>query len=206
MEAGFTSAQPGMSCLGSFELVGGVDTNLAEHVMANVCAPTVVNVLDSCGGHAVPYHYHEKMSCLYTADPVTKHSTRIGVAADGHGIYGPYIEGGVLPTDMDVCGGRTGVTPDSNGLAVYYYPVKAYPPFTLGCFGPVASLSACRALYPSCDNQTVELTTMYGKGKYDPDCPCFDQDGSNVIGQGRPGFLAPTTAPTTAATAPTTAA
>ena len=39
----------------------------------------------------------------------------------GNGIYGSNIEGGVVPTDLDVCNGRHGVTPDSGGQVVYYY-------------------------------------------------------------------------------------
>lgn len=208
MEAGFSNVQPGMSCLGTYALVGGVDTHLAETIMAHVCAPTVISVLDYCGGHAIPYHYHEKMSCLYTNDTGTRHSTKIGVAGDGNGIYGPYINGGVLPTDTDGCGGRTGVTPDSAGTAVYYYPVKPQAPFTLGCFGP-GSQAQCRALYSGCSGTSVSFTTDHGKGMYLPDCPCFDTDGSNVPNQGRPGFLPPlngNTTVTTAASGVTTAA
>jgi hypothetical protein len=39
------------------------------------------------------YSYHERMSCLYTSDPTTGHSTRIGAAGDGNGIYGMYNSG-----------------------------------------------------------------------------------------------------------------
>jgi hypothetical protein len=139
--------------------------------------------------------YHERMSCLYTADPTTGHSTRIGTAGDGNGIYGMYINGGVTPTDLDYCGGRFGVTPDSNGQVVYYYPIKAAAPFSLGCYGPVTTQAACFALYPTtCGSAaTVEtVTTVYGSGPYARDCPCYDANGSNVVGQtGRPAYLAP---------------
>ena len=54
MEAGFTKTVPGMTCLGSSEVPGGVDTNLAEHMVAAICTDTTVEVLDSCGGHAIP--------------------------------------------------------------------------------------------------------------------------------------------------------
>ena len=116
MEAGFTKEQPGALCLAAgnglsdFELPGGVDTNLAEAVMHQACKDRGGEfsqaLLDYCGGHADPFHYHERMNCLYTADPTTKHSTRIGTAADGNGIYGHNIEGGCEPTDLDWCGGR----------------------------------------------------------------------------------------------------
>ena len=59
------------------------------------------------------------MSCLYESDASTGHSTRVGTAFDGNGIYGKYIgKNEKVPTDLDACGGRTGVTPDSNGKSV----------------------------------------------------------------------------------------
>ena len=104
MEAGFSKDQPGAACLAAgnglpdFELPGGVDTNLAEAIMHKACEDRGGEfsqpLLDYCGGHANPFHYHERMNCLYTADPVTGHSTRIGTALDGNGIYGHNIEGG----------------------------------------------------------------------------------------------------------------
>ena len=193
MEAGFSSAQPGASCLQTFELPGGVDTNVAESVMNTVCKANtgeVMQLLDYCGGHASPFHYHERMNCLYSADTTTKHSTRIGTAADGNGVYGHNVDGGCEPTDLDWCGGRTGVTPDSNGKEVYYYVVSNRAPFALGCFGPVTTEAQCRALYPECDGVTVSLTSEHGTDAYDLDCPCFDPaTGSNVVGQAKPKFL-----------------
>jgi len=116
MEAGFTKDQPGASCLAAgnglpdFELPGGVDTNLAEAIMHQACKDRGGSfsqaLLDYCGGHANPFHYHERMNCLYKADSATGHSTRIGTAADGNGIYGHNINGGCEPTDLDWCGGR----------------------------------------------------------------------------------------------------
>jgi len=203
MENGFASGQPGASCLGDNVVSGGIDTNTAEHVMNYLCSDSdeTIQILDTCGGHAVPYHYHERMSCLYASDEETGHSTRIGTAGDGNGIYGMYVEGGSEPDDLDYCGGRHGVTPDSNGEVVYYYPITSAPPFSLGCYGPVTTMEECKALYPSTcgdDAATVEeVTTEYGSGLYTLDCPCYDENGSNVVGQGRPGFLAPVTTPNT---------
>ena len=191
MEAGFTSQQ--FSCLGSSTISGGIDTLLAEDMVAHICG-SAQTVLDFCGGHARPYHYHEKMSCLYSSAS-SGHSTRVGTAGDGNGVYGHLIDGGVEPTDLDVCGGRFGVTPDSNGQTVYYYSVTAKSPFTMGCYGPVDTVAECRALYSTCgDGQTETVTTDYGTGEYDLDCPCFDENGSNIVGQGRPGYLPAATA------------
>ncbi len=205
MEAGFSKDQPGASCLAAgngladFVLPGGVDTNLAEAVMVKACDDRGLGsmgaLLDYCGGHANPFHYHERMNCLYSSDPTTGHSTRIGTALDGNGIYGHNIAGGCEPTDLDWCGGRTGVTPDSNGQEVYYYVVSNKAPFALACFGPVDTEADCRALYPECDGVAQSFTTAHGTDDYDLDCPCFDPaTGSNMpasSGQGKPAFLGP---------------
>lgn len=196
-----------MRCLRDNVVPGGIDTNLAEHMVEYFCDGREISALDGCGGHAMPYHYHERMQCLYDADAATGHSTRIGTAGDGNGIYGRFIDGGVEPDDLDACGGRFGVTPDSDGEVVYYYPVTSAAPFVLGCYGPVNSVQECRDLYPrTCGRnaEVVEVTTIYGTGLYTLDCPCFDENESNVIGQGRPGFLAPSPSdPATTTSSPT---
>ena len=151
---------------------------------------TLYNYLvDYCGGHAVPYHMHERLSCYYEADATTSHSTRIGTALDGNGIYGMNINGGVPPTDLDACHGRTGVTPDSSGAEVYYYVITAEAPFTVGCFGPIDSLEACQALYDGCgDGDTETVTTSYGTDDYDLECPCYNSQGNN-LGDGKPAYM-----------------
>jgi len=225
MEAGFTANQPPMmSCLGSHKVDGGIDTHVAELMVAYWCSKDAkgmtatafrqwasrVGGLDTCGGHAMPYHYHERLgygisSCaISTVDPMTGHSKRLATAADGKGIYGPQVTGGCAPTDLDVCGGRWGVTPDSNGKRVYYYVVQPFAPFTIGCFGPpkaktkAEQMKECRALYQTCDGKAKTVTTTYGTGQYDLDCPCFDPDTHANIKQtatgtfSRPKFLPPT--------------
>mmetsp|Transcript_7348 Transcript_7348/g.26806 ORF Transcript_7348/g.26806 Transcript_7348/m.26806 type:complete len:201 (-) Transcript_7348:96-698(-) len=87
-------------------------------------------------------------------------------------------------------GAHFGVTPDSSGAAVYHYHVQDMPPFTFGCFGPkqtstgvykMLTVAECRALYDGCGNgDNVTLTTPTGSKQYDPWCPCWDADGSNV--------------------------
>merc|ERR1740123_196987 len=43
------------------------------------------------------------------------------------------------------------------------------------------TLAECRALYDGCgDSDKVTLTTATGSFEYDPWCPCYDADGSNV--------------------------
>jgi len=116
------------------------------------------------------------------------HSKRIGTALDGRGIYGPNIatlDGvGRAAPDLDACGGRFGVNPDSEGKIVYYYMLRDQRPFTIGCFGngiKKATLDDCRKAYPlTCGIGFIDVTTVYGTDVYDTDCPCFDLHGSNL--------------------------
>jgi hypothetical protein len=196
-EAGFDASLPETICLGNATVPGGIDTHLAQNVIKNTgsCRDEDISLFGYCGGHAIPFHYHESMTCLYKNDPESGHSTRIGTALDGHGIYGKFIGGGVLPNDLDGCNGRLGVTPDSNGKRVYYYVVTENPPFTLGCFGkPDASTThaECRHLYPSCAlSNKIDVTTSYGTDIYVPDCPCYNSFGSNALLNRRPKFMKP---------------
>jgi hypothetical protein len=126
LEAGFTRNQ--IPCLGDNSIPGGVDTLVAELMIEHICG-TEFTIMDFCGGHANPYHYHERMNCLYNAT-ASGHSSRVGTALDGRGLYGPNVDGGTPAKDLDVCGGRFGVTPDSNGQVVYYYMIKVFTPQT----------------------------------------------------------------------------
>lgn len=124
LQAGFSADQTKtlFGCIPGITVAGGLDTLTAEQIVTKTCnLPASTTVLDACGGHANPYHYHERMTCLYDADPTTGHSTRIGTMLDGNGLYGKYVAKDTLPTDLDACGGRKGVTPDSGGKEVYYY-------------------------------------------------------------------------------------
>eukprot|EP01135_Chromosphaera_perkinsii_P000485 Nk52_evm39s96 gene=Nk52_evmTU39s96 len=56
------------------------------------------------------------------------HSPLIGYAFDGYPIYGPYTDGGVLPSDLDQCNGRTHAT------LGYIYHVSANAPYVMGCY------------------------------------------------------------------------
>eukprot|EP00606_Chrysophyceae_sp_TOSAG23-5_P000060 GSChrysophyteH2.ASY1.ANO1.226.1 assembled CDS len=185
MEAGFSRDTPNLSCLGSTDVVGGIDTKTAFSMVQAICGSALgdTTLLDYCGGHAVPYHYHEHLFCLQDTDPASGHSLRIATMMDGHGLYGNHtsidLNGDfVYPTDLDACRGRVGITPDSNGEEVYYYMQTEEPPFTLGCYGakniyPVG-LNECKALYDTCGDDSTTLTLVSGTIKYDLDCPCFD--------------------------------
>ena len=113
-------------------------------------------MLDSCGGHAFPCecaraivapplkplpadHYHNDNACDYDHS-LKQHSVLIGIALDGHGIYGLYesynetSEEQVTPDDLDACNGHTHGVPANatygvDEAAVYARgPASAKPP------------------------------------------------------------------------------
>jgi hypothetical protein len=78
-EAGFSSSNPGVSCLGNNKVDGGVDTAVADAIISHLCKKSI-SVLDYCGGHATPFHYHQSMHCLYNSSKTLPgHSTKIGI-------------------------------------------------------------------------------------------------------------------------------
>jgi hypothetical protein len=137
---------------------------------------------------------NERMSCLYTADPTTGHFTRIGTNP-ATATASTACTSTAESADLNYCGGRFGVTPDSNGQVVYDYPVKVAALLSHGCDDLVTTHASLFALYlTTCGSAaTVEtVTTVYGPGPYACDCPCYDANGSNVVGKtGRPANLAP---------------
>jgi len=192
--------------------IRGVDTYVAELMVGYQCKTEVtIEGLDVCEDKK------HNFDCLRATDMSSGHSLRIGTALDGRGVYGPNVatsDGlGKAATDLDACGGRFGVTPDSNGKTVYYYMLRDRLPFTIGCFGngiKRATLAECRQAYPlTCGIGYIDVTTGYGSDVYDTDCPCYDSYGSNLPERmktsPRPGFFpGPTKEPTASPTvAPT---
>lgn len=89
--------------------------------------------------------------------------------------------------------------------SVYHYHTQDSPPYTVGCFGPVADVDTCKGLYGTNCNSGYEI--VWGSGSlydsnnqrcYDDDCPCFDSTGSNT---NHTATTCPASAATTAATA-----
>lgn len=192
-ENGFTSSVPGMTCLGSNTVDGGVDTWTATLMVRHLCNDDTMTILDTCGDHANPRHFHEYLTrCLTQPDSVTGHSSRLGTAGDGLGVYGP-LGNGVVAPKLDACGATFGVTPDSNGVAVPYYVSQDAPPFFVGCYTSNASttLSECEALYTGCSSTPVTITTSFGSGPYREWCPCWNEYGSNAGVSARPPFWPP---------------
>jgi hypothetical protein len=100
---------------------------------------------DACAGHPQQsgmYHYHRLSPC--SADSGTGHSSLVGYALDGFGIYGPRGEGGerLTDADLDECHGHThAITWDGKTVTMYHYHATDEFPYTIGCYRgtPVAA-------------------------------------------------------------------
>ena len=103
-----------------------------------------VETQDTCHGHPnnfAGYHYHSLSPCLLSTTART-HSTQVGWALDGFGIYVEYNSKGQLLTNsnLDVCHGRTSaVLWHGKTVSVYHYDMTFEFPFTVGCFRGTAS-------------------------------------------------------------------
>jgi YHYH protein len=106
-------------------------------------------ILDVCQGHPQRsglYHYHGKSPCQDDPAPANEHSTLIGYAFDGFGIYGYHGEGGAMlsSADLDVCHGHVGaVMIDGQSQTTYHYHATPDYPYTVSCFrGEPVSVAA----------------------------------------------------------------
>ena len=159
---------------------------------------------------------HTDPVCNYVTESSSGHSTIVGVAADGYGIYGKFETADQRPCDLDVCHGHVGAVPATTTYGVsagtyYHYHVSdadTYPyTWILGCYGdpttPV-TLATCESLYDGCgsggDTANI-ITDLYPSGKeVKLWCPCFDVD----VPEGCELTTEPTSTPTLAPTlAPT---
>eukprot|EP00756_Hemistasia_phaeocysticola_P065461 Hpha_TRINITY_DN8569_c0_g1::TRINITY_DN8569_c0_g1_i1::g.146629::m.146629 len=162
LEAGFGSAGQPAPCTNgqTGECAPGIDVPTCEKMLEHACGKANVEyglMLDTCGGHAMPYHYHLDLKCDYD-HTAAGHSPLIGIALDGRGIYGLYEVNQNRPTNLDTCNGHTADTPAFPGTGgsrvstgastnVYHYHVSSTPPYTVGCFGP-ADLATCKSFTP----------------------------------------------------------
>lgn len=180
---------------------GGLDVPNCVKTLEYSCGKANVQyslMLDTCGGHAMPYHYHNDLKCDYD-HTAPGHSPLIGIALDGRGIYGLYETSQTRPSDLDACSGHTGATPAFAGdgsassvtsaasSSVYHYHVSSKAPWTLGCYGP-ADLATCKSVTAGCgdsDGYELEKTAEYPSGFcYDLECSCYDAQGFNNDGSG----------------------
>lgn len=131
------AAQPSCLSLGAIgvSLNGVVFFNALDALGRDAVAH---EVLDSCEGHperSGQYHYHNHATCL--DDPGMGHSTLVGYAYDGFGIFGRRGEAGrwLADTDLDVCHGHVHtVIWDGDTVTLYHYHTTDEYPYTLGCY------------------------------------------------------------------------
>lgn len=95
-------------------------------------------IQDSCQGHPErdgAYHYHSVTTCM--EDRGKAHSTLVGYAFDGFGIYGHRGEDGEMLTnaELDACHGHTHEI-EWNGKRekLYHYHATWEYPYTVGCY------------------------------------------------------------------------
>lgn len=95
---------------------------------------------DSCQGHperSGQYHYHSLTTCLEDDHEEGTHSTLMGYALDGFGLYGHYGEEGALLTneDLDECHGHTHeIMWEGQLVEMYHYHATYEYPYTIGCY------------------------------------------------------------------------
>jgi hypothetical protein len=144
-EAGFGIGMAPKPCDdGSGTCPAGMDVPTCEASLDYTCGltgstPVHSLMLDTCGGHAMPYHYHNDDACDYD-HKASGHSPLIGWGLDGVGIFGLYENNPTVP-DLDACNGHVGPVPANSefglpeGTSVYHYHVTNSAPYTLGCYG-----------------------------------------------------------------------
>jgi hypothetical protein len=182
-EAGFNSGQvcSGGSC------PGGLDILSAEAALRYSCPGNILThpeaLLDSCSGHAVPYHLHRDAQCDYDTTKISTHSPLLAIMVSGQGLYGKYEGTQGIPTDLDDCNGHWGPVPASlynpAQSYVYHYHTTDRFPFTVGCFGPLDERNTCTTLTAAQCASTVAASAIptYTDGitttlSYKMYCPC----------------------------------
>lgn len=120
----------GAALFNPYEAGGGValDTNFEIDGAA---------FIDACNGHPDEngtYHYHGVPYCITDAvDTPGEHSVMIGLLLDGYPVYGPQDLGGATPTDLDVCKGHFGPTPEFPD-GTYHYHLLESGTYSIDCF------------------------------------------------------------------------
>lgn len=148
--------------VGIFNALDGAGRDAAAH-----------EIQDKCNGHPERrglYHYHNWSDCIPdSGGPGKGHSELVGYMLDGHGIFGPYGEGGKLLTnaDLDACHGHQHVV-DWNGrkMAIYHYHFTMEFPYSVGCF-----VGTPLQLPQGPDAPDMAPPPPFAKGKYLPHMP-----------------------------------
>jgi YHYH protein len=127
------------SCLG----LGPIGVTLTGAVLFDALDGTGKDAVahelqDACQGHPErtgQYHYHNLTNCL--PDSGIDHSSLMGYALDGFGLYGKRGEDGKVLTDADLdeCHGHTHqIVWNGKTVTMYHYHATAEYPYTLGCY------------------------------------------------------------------------
>jgi len=98
-------------------------------------------IQDACNGHPQrrgQYHYHNFSTCMGDKrSEAGGHSSLVGYALDGFGIYGPHGVNGRVVTnaDLDACHGHAhAVMWNGKPTEIYHYHLTHEYPYTIGCF------------------------------------------------------------------------
>ena len=129
---GVTNPNPVMGMIGiaanGVAIYGNADANMADAYINEG------HTFDPSGGHADAsgtYHYHEEPAKGFVYnDTIGQHSPVFALMADGIPLFGEFGDNGVLPTNLDDCGGHT-----DNTYPFYHYhlPANKAFPYTISC-------------------------------------------------------------------------
>lgn len=100
-------------------------------------ATELQDTCDGSPGLGNIYHYHGYSSCLKDTAKAGEHSSLLGYALDGFGIFGLRGEGGyeLSSDDLDECHGHTHVIMwDGKPTRMYHYHFTHDFPYLVGCF------------------------------------------------------------------------
>ena len=120
-----------------FALSGGAIYNALDARGRDAAA---YEILDRCAGHPQQqgqYHYHDLSPCAELQTDANGHSTLVGYALDGFGIFGPLdVNGARVDNDaLDECHGHVGpVEWDGRVVEMYHYHYNDEYPYAVGCF------------------------------------------------------------------------
>ena len=111
--------------------LNGVELAAPAPVDAILSAYTIA-AFDDCAGHInlnEGYHYHGEAGCSQTQIQSDGHSTMMGYALDGYGIFGMLDDTNTEPTDLDSCRGHTDET-----RGYHYHAASVSENMFIGCF------------------------------------------------------------------------
>ena len=141
--------QPLDTCLGHNQLSS--DSGMYHYHHLSPCINATFGSVDSAGLHECD----ETPACTadktgYALSGYASMTTRaiVGLAKDGHVMYGPYNDTGALwePAVVDACGGSW-----SSDKTEYFYVGQRWHPYLVGCQGPANyPQNAASPLYATC--------------------------------------------------------